>query len=41
MSLLQDYEEARKKIGSKKYDAINVYIEEYVQHKNETNISKN
>ena len=28
MSLLQDYEEARKKIGSKKYDAINVYIEE-------------
>ena len=28
MSLLQDYEMARRKIGTKKYDAINVYIEE-------------
>lgn len=28
MSLLQDYEMARRKIGAKKYDAINVYLEE-------------
>ncbi len=28
MSLLQDYEMARRKIGTKKYDAINVYLEE-------------
>lgn len=28
MSLLQDYEEAREKIGHKKYDAINVYWNE-------------
>lgn len=28
MSLLQDYEMAREKIGAKKYDAINVYLEE-------------
>lgn len=28
MSLLQDYEEARNKIGNQKYDAIDVYIEE-------------
>ncbi len=28
MSLLQDYEEAREKIGHKKYDAIEVYLNE-------------
>ena len=28
MSLLQDYEEAKRKIGTKKYNAIDVYIEE-------------
>lgn len=28
MSLLQDYEMARRKIGAKKYDAIDVYLEE-------------
>lgn len=28
MSLLQDYERARKEIGAKKYNAIDLYIEE-------------
>ena len=28
MSLLQDYEIARKQIGNKKYDAIEVYLNE-------------
>ena len=28
MSIMQDYEEARKMIGTKKYDAIEKYLEE-------------
>lgn len=34
MSLLQDYEEAREKIGHKKYDAIDVYLKEICPEEN-------
>lgn len=34
MSIMQDYEEARKKIGEKKYDAIDKYLNEVCPQSN-------
>ena len=34
MSILQEYEQIRKEIGYKKYDAINVYLNERCSKEN-------
>lgn len=41
MSIMQDFEKARKTIGAKKYDAIEEYIEEVCPKSSYENIIKN
>ena len=40
MSILQEYEQIRKEIGYKKYDAINIYLNEICPKKNRLDYQK-